>query len=137
MIFVDTSAWFALLVPEDHNHERACGQHERIRGRVLATSSFVLDELFTLLRARGAGDRVAAAGALLLNPEHVFVEHVGRAEFMASWALFQRFPDKGWSFTDCSSFVLMNRLGVDAAFAFDRHFEQYGVVPVLSAWLPE
>jgi len=36
--------------------------------------------------------------------------------------------DKQWSFTDCTSYVVMRQLGIEEAFAFDRHFEQMGFV---------
>jgi len=49
-----------------------------------------------------------------------------------AWGLFQRYRDKAFSFTDCTTFALMTRLRIAAAFAFDIHFRQYGrfvVVP--------
>ena len=42
------------------------------------------------------------------------------------WSLFKRFADKEFSFTDCTSFVLMRRLGLHEALAFDGHFTQAG-----------
>ncbi len=35
------------------------------------------------------------------------------------------FVDETFSFTDCTSFALMERRGVAIAFAFDDHFRQY------------
>ena len=64
MIFVDTSAWFALFVPQDKNHADAIRLRERARGRPFVTSAFVLDELFTLLRVRNAGDRIEPLPAI-------------------------------------------------------------------------
>jgi predicted nucleic acid-binding protein len=37
----------------------------------------------------------------------------------------QAFPDQTLSFTDCTSFALMERIGVHEAFAFDSHFLVY------------
>ena len=45
---------------------------------------------------------------------------------LKAWILFQRYSDKRFSFVDCTSFVLMKRLGIPAAFAFDEDFRQLG-----------
>jgi hypothetical protein len=42
----------------------------------------------------------------------------------AAFAIFKRYHDKGFSFTDCTSFAVMKALKLRKAFAFDRHFEQ-------------
>jgi uncharacterized protein len=34
--------------------------------------------------------------------------------------------DKGFSYCDALSFVVMERLGVEIAASFDKHFKQYG-----------
>jgi len=51
-----------------------------------------------------------------IDPEH----------FGAALDLFERHRDKRWSFTDCTSFVVMRDLGTTEAFAFDRNFEEAG-----------
>ena len=48
-----------------------------------------------------------------------------------TWVLFQRYRDKAFSFTDCTTFALMTRLRIAAAFAFDIHFRQYGRLVVV------
>jgi predicted nucleic acid-binding protein len=45
----------------------------------------------------------------------------------AAWEVFERFnQDKEWSFTDCTSKVVMENLGIQHVFAFDHHFDQMG-----------
>jgi len=53
-IFVDTSAWFALLVKKDKNHEIVAKQYKDSldKKQPLNTSSLVVGETFTLLRYR-------------------------------------------------------------------------------------
>jgi predicted nucleic acid-binding protein len=48
-----------------------------------------------------------------------------------AWEVFRRFHDKEWSFTDCTSKVLIERLGITTAFTFDHHFKQFGTVAVV------
>ncbi len=38
-----------------------------------------------------------------------------------------RYEDKSFSLVDCLSFAVMERLQIPYAFAFDRHFAQYGI----------
>jgi predicted nucleic acid-binding protein len=44
----------------------------------------------------------------------------------AAWTLFERRADKSYSFTDCTSFVLMRRERIEEAVALDAHFAQEG-----------
>ncbi|MEX2015753.1 MAG: hypothetical protein WD873_03880 [Candidatus Hydrogenedentales bacterium] len=48
-----------------------------------------------------------------------------------AWDVFRRYDDKRWSFTDCTIRVVMERLGVTTAFAFDAHFRQFESVTVV------
>jgi predicted nucleic acid-binding protein len=47
-------------------------------------------------------------------------------------AILFRYEDKDFSFADAISFVVMERVGIQYAFTFDHHFEQYGLT-VLTA----
>ena len=40
--------------------------------------------------------------------------------------LLKRYYDKSFSLTDATSFIVMERLGIKTAIAFDQHFAQYG-----------
>jgi len=48
------------------------------------------------------------------------------ADVARAWRIFQQYKDKGFSFTDCISFAVMERHKIRAAFAFDEHVRQYG-----------
>jgi predicted nucleic acid-binding protein len=45
--------------------------------------------------------------------------------------ILPQYADKGFSFTDCTSFALMERLDINTVFAFDDHFTQYGKFMIL------
>lgn len=45
--------------------------------------------------------------------------------------VFERYADKQWSFTDCVSYAVIERLGIKQTFAFDRRFRQFGIVDVV------
>jgi uncharacterized protein len=130
VIFVDTGAWFALLVPDDRDHLAA----ESWLGRntqPLVTTDYVIDELLTLLRVRGQAQCAVRAGRVLLGEEVARIAWVSPADVRQGWDYFHRYEDKGWSFTDCVSRAVIERLGIRQAFAFDRHFRQFGTLNVL------
>ena len=58
------------------------------------------------------------------------LERVASAIFRADMTnipmRFVKYRDKTFSFTDCSSVALMERIVITEVFAFDEHFTQYG-----------
>ena len=44
-----------------------------------------------------------------------------------AWRLFKTFSDEEYSFTDCTSFALMQSHAIKTAFTFDNHFRQHGL----------
>ena len=132
MIFVDTGAWFAVFVPNDSDCVAANAWLDA-NTEPLITTDYVLDELFTLLKRRGEFSRAKEIGPPLLAGSIAGLESVSRADREAAWDVFQAFEDKGWSFTDCTSRVVVQRLEIATAFAFDEHFRQFGTVTVVPA----
>lgn len=49
----------------------------------------------------------------------------------AAWKVFHDYEDKAWSFTDCTSKIVMQRFEIAYAFTFDQHFRQFGTVAVV------
>ena len=129
-VFVDTSAWFAYVNAADPDHRRVREALDEPEGR-LVTSSYVFDETVTLTQARLGHRRAVAVGRTLLDDSVVELLRVMFPDERAAWALFERRPDKAYSFTDCTSFVLMRRERIRQAAALDVHFSQEGfaVVP--------
>lgn len=130
MIFVDTSAWYAASSTRDANHQAAKHFLTSARQR-LVTSNFVVDETLTLFRARGEKQLALAFGREVIEGPVAEIITISDQDFTDAWQVFQRYADKQWSFTDCTSRVLMERLGIGCAFAFDEHFRQFGTVAVL------
>ena len=57
----------------------------------------------------------------------VRVHAVESATQERAWQLFKRTRDQDFSFTDCTSFALMESLRLEQAFTFDRGFLRYGL----------
>jgi predicted nucleic acid-binding protein len=67
----------------------------------------------------------------VLRPGGVHLMRASDEDFAAALRVYEQFADKEWSFTDCTSYVLIQRLKLQTAFAFDQHFRQFGTVAVL------
>jgi predicted nucleic acid-binding protein len=72
-----------------------------------------------------------ALGKLLFGGDLAHIHRISDEEFLRAWRVFDSFADKDWSFTDCSSKVVMESLGIPTAFSFDQHFRQFGSVTVV------
>ena len=129
-VFVDTSALFALLDADDEHHVRAAGIWERLieNETTLATSNYTLVECYALVHRRlgTAALRDLVEGVVPILDVHWIEEDVHGQAVAALLAAGRRHV----SVVDCSSFVLMRRLGITTAFAFDRHFTEQGFVRV-------
>lgn len=129
-IFVDTGAWFARFVPSDPDHQAVREWLERNR-QPLLTTDYVLDELLTLLKVRGEFFRALEVGDAFLSQDVCTLEWVTQADVKAAWRTFSTYLDKDWSFTDCVSRVVIERLQIKTALAFDTHFQQFGTLLVV------
>jgi len=92
----------------------------------LFTNDYVLDETLTLMRARLGHDKAVEFGRWVLQSPLVKIIHIDEETWQAAWEIFVKHKDKDFSFTDCTSFAIMRKLGLINAFTFDRHFEQAG-----------
>ena len=127
MIFVDTGAWYASLVPTDPDHTTAAHWLAANRSPIL-TTDYVVDETLTLLRARGERKRALLLGTRFFNHVLAHIHKITTADLTLAWKVFEQFEDKNWSFTDCTSKVVMEELSIKVAFAFDQHFHQFGTI---------
>jgi len=128
MIFVDTAAFLAIENRRDAYHQQALAFREIAlkSGETFVTSDYVLDESYTIIRLR-AGHAVAVAfGEDLRASRVVRIEYISPVNIRTAWQVFKTFADKEFSFTDCTSFALMEQLRILNAFTFDDHFRQYG-----------
>jgi predicted nucleic acid-binding protein len=129
LVFVDTSAFHALSnTGHSLEHSAAVSVAERLEADtvLLVTTDYVLDETYTLLRS-ALGHHAAIAFGREIDRGGIQIVQVDESIQRAAWEIFERFSDKDFSFTDCTSFAVMNRARIEVAFTFDRHFQQYGL----------
>ena len=130
MTFVDSGAWFALAVPTDVDHSAAV-EWFAVNRDLLLTTDFVINETLTLFRARGQSPRALAWGRAVFGGTLGTIHRVSDDQFADAWDVFRTYADKEWSFTDCTSKVVMESMGIATAFSFDQHFRQFGTVTVV------
>ena len=129
-IFVDTGAFVALEDADDEHHEAALGFQASFVPRTtrFVTTNFVLDETYTWLRMNIGHANAVAFGRRAQDSALLRVQYISEEIERQAWQIFCRYDDKGFSYTDCTSFAVMQLLGLDTAFAFDQHFRQFGFV---------
>jgi hypothetical protein len=129
-IFIDAGPWYASVVPSDPRHADVMAWL-RLNGQPLITTDYVIDETLTLLRSRGERSRAIALGRRLLDLSGVTVHFITEAEIRQAWTLFRDNPGRDWSFTDCTSKVVIDMLHSKQALTFDRHFAEFGALELL------
>jgi predicted nucleic acid-binding protein len=125
-VFVDTSAFFAVLDADDENHDAAKQVWEDLLAQeaVLICSNYVLVETLALVQRRLGIPAVRTFQediVPVLKVEWVdeTIHQVGIASVLAA-------ARRGLSLVDCVSFEIMRRLGIKTAFVFDHHFDEQG-----------
>lgn len=131
--FLDTGYVLALELSKDQNHRAAVKHWRSLRKRLppLVTTSYVFDEVVTYFNSRGHHAKAVEVGNRLLTSPSVQLVQVDEGLFGEGWQYFQQHQDKDYSLTDCISFVVMKKLGIETAFAFDQHFVQAGFQKLL------
>ena len=125
-ILIDTGAIFAFVTRTDSHHEAA---KRFVRDWLDQNGIFILldvvfAETMTLLKARlGSEVAIRVGRELRQNKAYAWLP-VGDEGERDTWAVFQRFTDKEWSYTDCAVLASARREKISGVFAFDRHFLQ-------------
>jgi len=124
-VFVDTSAWYALIDAKDPYHSSVlenlqCNQHN------LLTSNYIVDETITLLRYRVGWKYAQQFGEQIFSGQLAQHVYLTESDERLAWDIFERYRDKMFSFTDCTSFALMKRLQLSTAITLDSDFKIFG-----------
>lgn len=127
-VFVDTSAWIALAILNDKNHDNARTVYPQLlkKHQRLITTNLIIAETYIILRKYSGAH--AAIGFLDRVEKSQWIEKFysdyGLEE--QAYAILKKFQDQDFSFTDAVSFSLMQQRGVKKAFAYDIHFQTAG-----------
>lgn len=122
-LFLDTGALYAYFDKSDaeHNDVKALLNSSN---DTFYTSNFIIDELITLLRCRN----------FRLSQIKPFIDELWLEKFLyilyitpeienLSWIFMNKYKDHAFSFTDCTSFIIMKENSIKKACALDEHFK--------------
>jgi len=133
VIFLDTGFLLALVSGRDENHERAVDVLNSFRGGSLwdqvITTNHVVAEAITAVRFKAEPHNLAKGHALaveigrgLFDGAFGRIYEVTTDEERSAFEHFARHHDKAYSFVDCVSFVVMDKLGMREALSVDGDF---------------
>jgi uncharacterized protein len=125
-IFIDTSAFIAILNADDSNHKKA--KHSWIevvsQDSILVCSNYILLETYALLQHRIGIEAVRVFHENILPV--LAIEWVTEEHHEEGIKALLIANERNLSLVDCISFNMMRRLGIKTAFAFDKHFKSQG-----------
>jgi hypothetical protein len=127
-LFVDTAGWMACADSGDPAHRAARSARDSAleAGALLVTTDYVVDEMLTLLRVRLGLAAAESWWEQVEGSSRVRWEWIDPARADKARAIFFRHRDKSYSFTDCTSLVVMRELRIRQALTTDAHFRQMG-----------
>ena len=127
-VFVDSSGLYAMA---DHRDPSRAAVERCVAGLVksgagLVLTDYIIDEACTLAKARGGGYAAQRLLEIVDRSQAFRVVWIGQERFESVKSFFRKHADHGYSFTDCSSFVVMRELRIRDALTTDRHFFEAG-----------
>lgn len=126
-VFIDTSAFVAVLVENETDHKKVAKKYldyRRHRATFL-TSDYVLDELFTRLLYYKLDLRkyIEKLKGSIAKSE-ITVLHIDEGLFEKALDVFLKFSEHRISFTDATSFCLYRDFSIDEIFTLDNDFKK-------------
>ena len=126
IIFIDTSAFLAILNRDDTNHPVAKNLWNELlySENVIISNNYVLVESFALIQRRLgiAAVRVFQEDILPL----INIEWINAGTHKSAVSALLAASRHKLSLVDCVSFEIMRTLGIKTVFAFDPHFAEQG-----------
>ena len=132
MIFLDTSYLVALEINGDSNHESAVILMNKILNNEFGKpiiSDYIFDETVTVTFSKTKSlEKTSKLGTSLKKS---VMTKITEKDFEETWELFKKQTDTKLSFTDCSSLVIMKRMGIKNIATFDGDFRKIKEINVV------
>ena len=127
-VFVDTSAWLALVNKSDAAHQKA----RKVRDALLKDHIQLIVTNYVMVEIANALCRIPhrETAVKLINfiemTENIQIVEIDKEIYKEAWRGYSTYLDQEWSLNDCTSFEVMRARKIAEAFTTDKHFEQAG-----------
>ena len=130
MIFVDTSAFLAMLSAGDLNHQRAslCWRNLLEERQALFTNNYVIVESLAIIQKRLGLEKVRQFQENIMSL--LEIEWVIEPQHNTAIDTVLTTNRRDLSLVDCVSFETMRCLGIETVFTFDGHFREQGFIVI-------
>ena len=127
-VLADTYYWIALLNTNGEDYKQVIQFAQANPNLKLLTTEPVIDEVLNFFGSKGSFlrgrafnlcDRIASDRTIQLIPHEADLRK-------STLTLYRDRLDKGYSFTDCYSMIVMQRMGIVEVLTHDKHFTQEG-----------
>jgi len=130
VVFADAFYFVARLNRRDQYHEHVLKFSRDFRARLL-TTDWVRMEVADALAESECRGRMREFIQHLRGAAACEIVPAARESLDRALDLYHQHADKGWTLTDCVSFVIMRERGITDALTGDKHFEQAGFTALL------
>ncbi len=126
-LFVDSGAFISLIDERDPLHKASQAFYKSLTKRIipLLTSLMVVSETYTWLRYHVSYDSAARFLGIIERSEKAGILKVILPDDdmkVKIHAILKKYRDQDLSYTDATSFVILESMDIDDVFSFDSHF---------------
>lgn len=125
VILVDTGAFIALADSSDSLHKRArqvSANLEKSAETLVATPFVLMETSLYLHRRIGVDVSRRFWNSLITGDAGVEILSYEPVDLERAYEISNKYADQDFSFVDCTSFAIMERLKIPRAFSFDEDF---------------
>ena len=130
IVFLDTGFISAYINKADNKHKDAKDLIEQslIKDPTIrfCYTDYIFDELITQLKSQKVhAEIIESIGDTLQKSKLWKMIKISENDFVKTWNMAKKYSDKEWSFTDMTSFVVMDTYKISLFLSYDRHFKEY------------
>ena len=130
-VFVDSSAFIALFNKKDRYHRKALKTFSALHeDRLMFISDYIIDEVVTFMTHRCGKSEADRALEALGKTDYLELVVIDRGMLEAAMERYTRYSFRGLSFTDVSTAVVMDAMGISDIFTFGGQFQKLGYRPI-------